>query len=391
MSKLGDDTLELNRKLFPNGIYNLNRPVPVLLDDTLGIASKSFVGDVQMAKIEPVPTSVVLDPNDGGEASEELLAFEREIKSKVVGQDKAINAIVDAYRVYLSSMQAPNRPLASLLFLGPTGTGKTRAVEAASEAIFGTINLVKVDCAEYQHSHEISKLIGSPPGYIGHRETPAYFTNERLYGTTSDKKLAFVLFDEIEKANDALWDLLLGVLDKGKLKLGSGEEVDFTNAMIFMTSNLGASEISKIGASIGFFVPKGDDRNAKIDTVALGAAKRKFSPEFVNRLTDSIVFHPLEPEHLTGIFELEIRKVQDRILNAKCPAFVLRHTEAAAQHLIVAGTSVKYGARELNRTIEKQVVTPLSTLILQKRIDVGDFVTIDVQDGHIIFLHQYRE
>src|ERR1700745_4107840 len=189
--------------------------------------------------------AVQLDPT---QRSVESRDFETELRRKIVGQDEAVQAVVDLYQVFRAGMNSPGRPVGNLLFLGPTGAGKTRVVEAAAEVLFSNARaMIQVDCAEFQHSHEIAKLIGSPPGYIGHRETHPLLSQEVLNQYhTENIKLSFVLFDEIEKASDALWNLLLGILDKATLTLGDNRKVDFSRAMIFMTSNLGAAEMSAL-------------------------------------------------------------------------------------------------------------------------------------------------
>src|SRR5207245_3593391 len=178
-----------------------------------------------------------------------------DLRKRIVGQDEAIDQIVNIYQMYLAGMNTPSRPIGNFLFLGPTGSGKTRMVEAAAESLVGDCRaMIKIDCAEFQHSHEIAKLIGSPPGYLGHRETHPLLSQEVLNQYHSEtSKLSFVLFDEIEKASDALWNLLLGVLDKATLTLGDNRRVDFSRALIFMTSNLGAGEMGSIlNPSLGF-------------------------------------------------------------------------------------------------------------------------------------------
>ena len=180
--------------------------------------------------------------------SPEVREFERALEERVVGQARAIRRLARIYQVYKAGLAVPGRPLANLLFLGPTGSGKTRLVEAAGEVLFGDAHAVlKIDCAEFQHSHEIAKLIGSPPGYLGHRETQPVITQEALEEHhTETMKLSFVLFDEIEKASDALWHLLLGILDKATLTLGDNRRVDFSRTIIFLTSNLGSQEVAKL-------------------------------------------------------------------------------------------------------------------------------------------------
>jgi len=204
-----------------------------------------------------LPAPAVLDPCRTGREAAEL---EAGLKALVVGQDEAIAQIVNVYQMYLTGLCPPQRPVANLLFLGPTGSGKTRIVEAAAETLVGTSRaVIKIDCAEFQHSHEIAKLIGSPPGYLGHRETHPLLSQEVLNQYHTDRvKLSFVLFDEIEKASDALWNLLLGILDKATLTLGDNRKVDFSRATIFLTSNLGAAEMqSLVSPKLGFCAATG--------------------------------------------------------------------------------------------------------------------------------------
>src|SRR5262247_541588 len=267
------------------------------------------------------PSPVYLNPDLKSPAAQE---FEDKLTALIVGQDRAVRRITGLYQIFLAGLAHPGRPIGTLLFLGPTGSGKTRVVEAAAEVLFGDPNLVtKIDCAEFQHSHEIAKLIGSPPGYLGHRETAPMLTQENLdkYHTEQDK-LTFVLFDEIEKASDALWQLLLGILDKATLTLGDNRKVDFSRCMIFLTSNLGAKEMSElITGSIGFAPARGkgmldDDVDQKLYRTASEAAKRKFSPEFMNRIDKVVVFRSLKEHHLQQILDLELQAVQDRIMQS---------------------------------------------------------------------------
>src|SRR6059058_4654717 len=187
-------------------------------------------------------------PLDPSKRSTDTIDFQAALRAKIVGQEEGVHALVDLYQVFRAGLNSPGRPVGNLLFLGPTGSGKTRIVEAAAEILFGEARaVIKIDCAEFQHSHEIAKLIGSPPGYLGHRETHPLLSQEVLNQYHTEKlKLSFVLFDEIEKASDALWNLLLGILDKATLTLGDNRRVDFSRALIFMTSNLGAAEMGSI-------------------------------------------------------------------------------------------------------------------------------------------------
>src|SRR5258706_13341876 len=200
--------------------------------------------------------------------SKESRDFEAGLRRKIVGQDEAVQAVVDLYQVFRAELNSPGRPVGNLLFLGPTGAGKTRLVEATAEVLFGDPHaVIKVDCAEFQHAHEIAKLIGSPPGYLGHRETPPLITQETLEQYHTDKlKISFLLFDEIEKASDALWQLLLGILDKGVLTLGDNRKVNLSRTIIFMTSNLGASEMTRLmTGGIGFAPAPRNSQSAQLE------------------------------------------------------------------------------------------------------------------------------
>jgi ATP-dependent Clp protease ATP-binding subunit ClpA len=323
-----------------------------------------------------------LDPAQTGFAARKL---QSDLKQRVVGQDEAIQQIVDIYQTHLSGMSSPGRPLGNLLFLGPTGSGKTRLVEATAESLVGDSRaVIRIDCAEFQHSHEIAKLIGSPPGYLGHRETHPLLSQETLnQHNPGGLKISFVLFDEIEKASDALWNLLLGILDKASLTLGDNRRVDFSRALIFMTSNLGASEMSSIlRPNLGFAAGQRcmeDDRLAcKISRAAVEAARRKFTPEFINRLDKLVVFHPLGEKELSRILTLELNIVQQRIFqSASALPFVFSVSEPAREFLLQEGIDPKYGARHLKRAIDRHLVHPLSNLIASDQIRGGDLIRID--------------
>ncbi len=203
--------------------------------------------------------NATLDPT---QRSSDALEFETSLRRKIVGQDVAVEKVAELYQMFLAGLNAPGRPVGNLLFLGPTGSGKTRVVEAMAEALFGDPHAcIKIDCAEFQHSHEIAKLVGSPPGYLGHRETHPVLTQEALNQWHTDKlKLSIVLFDEIEKASDSLWQLLLGILDKATLTLGDNRRVDLSQCVIVMTSNLGATEMNEmINGTMGFAQTPGAD------------------------------------------------------------------------------------------------------------------------------------
>jgi len=327
----------------------------------------------------------VLNANLVGRQAEKL---DRNLHKRIVGQEEAVDQVVKVYQTYLASMNNPGRPIGTFLFMGPTGSGKTRMVEALAESLVGDARaVIKIDCAEFQHSHEIAKLIGSPPGYLGHRETHPLLSQETLNQYQTEQcKLSFVLFDEIEKASDALWNLLLGILDKATLTLGDNRRVDFTRSLIFMTSNLGSAEMSNIiSPGMGFVeaAPAADSRLwDKISRAGLDAARKKFTPEFLNRIDKSVVFKPLGDEQLKKILDLELGYVQQRIFaSAQGVQFVFQLTDAAKSYLLREGTDLKYGARHLKRAVERHLVYPLSNLIATEQVHAGDMLRVDLDSG----------
>lgn len=306
----------------------------------------------------------------------------------VVGQEEAIEIVVKSFQAYHTGMSAPGRPISNLLFLGPTGTGKTHLVEALAKALVDNRGaVIKIDCAEFQHSHEIAKLIGSPPGYLGHRETHPLLSQEVLNQYhTQEVHLSFVLFDEIEKASDALWNLLLGILDKAILTLGDNRKVDFSRAMIFMTSNLGAQGMSNLlnpgmGYATAIFNPStiADNKLAsKINKTGIAAARRKFTPEFLNRLDGIVVFNVLGKTELKKILDLELDMLQQRALNSLLGTpFLFELTDNAKEFLLQDGTDIKYGARHLKRSIERHIGSALANLIDTNQITTGDVISVD--------------
>jgi ATP-dependent Clp protease ATP-binding subunit ClpB len=339
-----------------------------------------------------------LDPNRTGKDAELL---ERTLSKLVIGQDDAIQQIVSIYQTHITGLSASGRPAGNFLFLGPTGSGKTRIVEATAEALIHNPRaVIKIDCAEFQHSHEIAKLIGSPPGYLGHRETHPLLSQEVINQYhTETVKLSFILFDEIEKASDALWNLLLGILDKASLTLGDNRRVDFSQAMIFMTSNLGASEMStlmtpKLGFQRAFLDSPScmpEELGEKMSRTGIEAAHRKFTPEFMNRIDKIAVFKPLGQPELRRILELELQYVQQRILTPPAKkSFVFTVSDAGKDFLLAQGTDLKYGARHLKRAIERLLVHPLSNLVATNQVIAGDWVhaEFDPKRGGLAFFKQ---
>jgi ATP-dependent Clp protease ATP-binding subunit ClpA len=332
-----------------------------------------------------------LNPAHTGFDAEKL---ECDLKKRIVGQDEAISQIINVYQTHLAGMSSPGRPIGNLLFLGPTGSGKTRLVEATAESLVGDGRaVIKIDCAEFQHSHEIAKLIGSPPGYLGHRETHPLLSQEVLNQYHTEKiRLSFVLFDEIEKASDALWNLLLGILDKATLTLGDNRRVDFSRALIFMTSNLGATEMNSIlRPNLGFAAGEDERKsaagivdeglNAKVSRAGVEAARKKFTPEFMNRIDKTVVFHPLGESELRQILNIELNMVQQRVFRgANAAPFVFTVTGQAKDFLLKEGTDMKYGARHLKRAVERNLVHPMSNLIATGQVRGGDLLRIDFED-----------
>jgi len=348
--------------------------------------------------------NTLLDPTQTGFQAKKL---ECDLTKRIVGQDEAIDQIINIYQTNLAGMSSPGRPIGNFLFLGPTGSGKTRLVEATAESLVGDPRaVIKIDCAEFQHSHEIAKLIGSPPGYLGHRETHPLLSQEVLNQYHTERvKLSFVLFDEIEKASDALWNLLLGILDKATLTLGDNRRVDFSRALIFMTSNLGATEMGSImRPNLGFAAGEtermsaagivDDSLNDKINRAGIEAARRKFTPEFINRIDKTVVFRPLGEPELRKILGLELSIVQQRIFNSSTGSpFVFSLTNEAKEFLLREGTDLKYGARHLKRAIERNLVHPLSNLIATEQVRGGDLIRVgyDSIEARLTFLKEAED
>jgi ATP-dependent Clp protease ATP-binding subunit ClpB len=342
-----------------------------------------MISEMQLERHNEFPGAIFLDPEQKCSRAQD---FGEKMMARIVGQDRAVRQMSNIYQVFLAGMNPTNRPVGTMLFLGPTGSGKTRVIEAAAEVLFGdAYSMVKIDCAEFQHSHEIAKLIGSPPGYLGHRETSPLLTQDNLDRMhTDDLKLSLVLFDEIEKASDSLWQLLLGILDKATLTLGDNRRVDFSRTIVIMTSNLGAREMSElISGRIGFATSKGSrdqdvDVDQKIYRTAVEAARRKFSPEFMNRIDKVVVFRSLKEQHLKQILDIELQKVQERVISSAGTKFVFECSDSAKELLLRDGFDVRYGARHLKRAIERLLVAPLSNLVASEQVGLGDLLYIDL-------------
>lgn len=314
--------------------------------------------------------------------------LEAQLASRLVGQSEAIRAIVPYVEMFQAGLAPEGRPAGVFLLLGPTGTGKTRTVEALSEVLHGSAkSMIRVDCGEFQMEHEVAKLIGAPPGYLGHRETPPMFTQQKLSAVTSEKcGLSIVLFDEIEKAAASMTRLLLGVLDKAALRLGDNTTVTFDRAMIFLTSNLGASGMAReLQPNFGFAAAAGAAHapaRSRLEAIGMSAVRRKFSPEFVNRIDSIVTYSPLSAESLDRILDLQLAAMQqhlDRRLGAR--TFGLSLTARARAAVLAQGSSLAYGARELKRTLERNLLQPVAARVSQGSIPPGSRVSLDAEDG----------
>jgi CheY-like chemotaxis protein/MoxR-like ATPase len=319
------------------------------------------------------------DPS--GEPAETLVEL---LTKKIVGQPTALQYIVPYVQMYQASLTPPDRPAGIFLLLGPTGTGKTRTVEALAEVLHGSAKAVlKIDCGEFQSDHEVAKLIGAPPGYLGHRETKPMLTQERLAAVTSSGcDLSLVLFDEIEKAAPSLTLLLLGILDKGTLNLGDNTVVNFEKSFIFLTSNLGAREMSKeVTPDIGFRsldTRTPEQLAGRLESIGLAAVRRRFSPEFVNRIDVVVTYQPLDAEAIARILDHHIEELQRHVHTRLADrSFEIEVTPAARGVLLSRGISPRYGARELKRTIHRLLTQPLAALVAANRITPGTRVTVD--------------
>jgi ATP-dependent Clp protease ATP-binding subunit ClpA len=313
-----------------------------------------------------------------------MSSIAQQLAARVIGQQAAIDAIAPVIRLWEAGLNPIGRPAGVFMFLGPTGTGKTRTVEALAEIVVGNPKAcIRVDCAEFQHSHEIAKLLGSPAGYLGHRETHPMLSQEVLNQYHTDKaKLSFVLFDEIEKASDSLSNLLLGILDKGTLTLGDNRKVDFTRTMVFCTSNIGADAMARsVRAPVGFSRPV-DVRST--EKIALSAAKKKWTPEFLNRIDAIVCYKPLSQESITEILDLELGELRRHInTSLGIRAFPVAVDNAAKRALIAEGISPEYGARELKRVIQRRIMQPIAALIAGDQNMLNHMVRVTAPKGDV--------
>lgn len=326
---------------------------------------------------------------DINKENEKTALLKRNIRNSFVGQDDAVNAVLELLERIHSGLVPIGRPIGSALFLGPTGTGKTMLVETLANALFGDERAyVHVDCGEYQHSHEIAKLVGSPPGYLGHRETPPYLTESTIMKYKSNNyPIGIVLFDEIEKASDALWHLLLGVLDKARLQLGDNSNTDFSKVLVLMTSNAGSQELyNLVNGGIGFPTIDTDKiDNKRMSHVSIEAAKKKFTPEFINRIDKIVAFNSLTEEQNKEIVTLEIRRLQKQLFYV--PKKINLHvTNTVKDAILKEGYDPKYNGRSIRRTIEKNIQFPISKIMSSDQLtETLSEILVDYNDGKYEF------
>jgi ATP-dependent Clp protease ATP-binding subunit ClpA len=307
------------------------------------------------------------------------------LSRKLIGQPAAIAAIVPYIEMYRSQLAPEGRPAGVFLLLGPTGTGKTKTVEALAEVLHDSPKkLLKIDCGEFQMEHEVAKLLGAPPGYLGHRETQPLLTQQKLTGASSEScDLSIVLFDEVEKAAPSMTRLMLGILDKAMLRLGDNTMVNFEKTIIFLTSNLGAREMSRMlrpDFGLESLVPRtSSDRKPKLESVGMNAVRKNFPPEFINRIDAVVTYQPLGPEAMTAILDLQIRELQehiDRRLGQQ--SFQVEVPPRTRRFLLGKGTSDEYGARELKRTLQRHLIHPLASMIACGEISPGAQIRVDL-------------
>jgi ATP-dependent Clp protease ATP-binding subunit ClpA len=315
-----------------------------------------------------------------------------QLNELLIGQSDAIEKIVPFVQMHQASLSPEGRPIGVVLLLGPTGTGKTRTVEALAEILHGSSkNILRVDCGEFQMEHEVAKLIGAPPGYLGHRETQAMLNQQKLNSVASEQSdVSIVLFDEIEKAAPSLTRLLLGILDKATLRLGDNTTVNFEKSLIFLTSNLGAKALQRVNKpDFGFeaMVPTQAEEPARAGQIGMQAVRQKFAPEFVNRIDSVITYKALTRDACELILDQIFVGFTKLILKRLgCQGFRLQCTVAGRSLLLDHGTSLEFGARELKRTVQRNFIQPVAALVSQGQIPPGSTVILDAKNGEFNLL-----
>ena len=358
---------------------------------------------------------MVLDPS---KRSAQVTRFETMMRERIVGQDLAIDAILDSFSKVVAGIRNPERPVLTLLFLGPTGVGKTETVKSLAETIFGKRDaFTRINCQEFSSEFTVSKLFGSPPGYVGndvepllsqesldryhkeaHEEARGVFSEgegkiSRLFPASDKHYLSIVLFDEIEKAHPKVWDAMLGLMEDGHLTLGNNERVDFTRSIIIFTTNVGAEEMGSAlrKKGIGFALDSDINQvNIDIKTKAVEKAKEVFPYEFLNRFDDIICYRVLSDDNLKKILDLMLKDVYQRLMGANMP-IIVRYSQPYLRLLLTEGTDPQFGARPLRRIIERRLVSPMARLIASGQIQAGDVVSVRVRNKEPIFVRDKRK
>jgi ATP-dependent Clp protease ATP-binding subunit ClpC len=308
--------------------------------------------------------------------SDKLLQIEDELHRTVISQDDAIKVVSSAIRRSRTGLSSPKRPMGSFIFLGPTGVGKTLLAKTLAEFLFGSDDaLIRIDMSDFMEKHNVSRLVGAPPGYVGYDEGGLLTEKIRR------KPYAVVLFDEIEKAHPDVFNILLQVLEEGQLQDSLGHTVSFRNTVLIMTSNAGAREITR-DAAVGFKTLEGLMDYNDIKASAMNELRRLFRPEFINRVDEIVVFHSLSRDHIRSILEIELADMETRLAEKE---ITLEVSKKAKEHLIDVGYDVKFGARPLRRTIQRQVEDPLAVDLLRSKFGPGSHVLVTIRAGKIVF------
>ena len=327
---------------------------------------RTQVGAEEIAEVVSRATGIPVSRMMQGER-EKLLHIEDELHKRVVGQDEAIHAVSDAIRRSRAGLSDPNRPYGSFMFLGPTGVGKTELCKALASFLFDTEeSMIRIDMSEFMEKHSVARLIGAPPGYVGYDE------GGQLTEAVRRRPYSVILLDEIEKAHHDVFNVLLQVLDDGRMTDGQGRTVDFKNTVIVMTSNLGSHMIQSMDSA--------DPGVVKL--AVMGEVRNHFRPEFINRIDEIVVFHALDERNIGAIAKIQLRQLEQRLAKME---MALEVSEEALQKIAEAGYDPVYGARPLKRAIQQQIENPLSKLILSGRFGPKDTIPIGVDHGNLVF------
>jgi ATP-dependent Clp protease ATP-binding subunit ClpC len=356
---------------------------------------------------------VILNPLKKSKFIDQL---EQKLKKQVIGQDEAVDNILNSIDRVVAGVKSKEKPVLTMLFLGPTGTGKTECVKVLSEVLFGKRDaFIRVNCQELTSEHMIARLFGSPPGYIGNEVEPMLSqqnvdkfckkavedqaglfagTNswgKKLYNHEKEEYLSIVLFDEIEKAHHKIWTSLLSVMDDGFLVLGKNETVSFKNSIIIMTTNVGSQEIDKTlkGSVVGFNISDENKKQGDVKKRAFEEVKAHFPPEFCNRFDEVVAFKMLTPVDIEKIIGVQLKYFFKDLVEAKIPLYI-RYTDAFIKFIAKEGFNQQYGARHLNRVIKNKLISPLSKLLTTEQLIVGDVMTVDLDETGVLFIREPR-